>query len=481
MAVRLFVSKMDGAIFSFLGGFVQRFLNQLAPQDTNSTDLHVGIDTSSSGAKSGTATLALVSDGSDTSGLGQTNLSSQTVNVSADVYRLANPVLNTANIDLAARVGDASPSANISISNSSPDSFTEGLKATPSAASAPFSVGGSISNLGAGATDSSIQIGLNTATAGAFTETVNTQFVSTGAGTTGAADLSVGAGNTSLDGKVYQAAQAQVNNAPLDFGIVHVGDVVAQKAVSVTNAAPFVGLNDTLNGTVSSTSAAFTASGAVTGLNAGNTDTNGLKVGLNTVTAGIFSDTVTASFNSHNPDMVDLGLPDVMVGVKGQVNNYANPDFDKVSGAGSLSGSGLSFDLNFGTVLDDSGIIETFLSLANDVFGPADAMDGDFNLAGADEFGLSGFNFFDLGAGMVQNGLKVSLDTNALSLGSVSDTVLMNVRGYNPSGFEENFQVALNLKGVVAANNGDVPEPESLALMLIGLGGFMFARRRSKA
>jgi hypothetical protein len=28
MAVRLFVSNMDGAIFSFLGGFVQRFLNQ---------------------------------------------------------------------------------------------------------------------------------------------------------------------------------------------------------------------------------------------------------------------------------------------------------------------------------------------------------------------------------------------------------------------------------------------------------------------
>jgi hypothetical protein len=26
MAVRLFVSKVDGAIFSFLGGFVQRFL-----------------------------------------------------------------------------------------------------------------------------------------------------------------------------------------------------------------------------------------------------------------------------------------------------------------------------------------------------------------------------------------------------------------------------------------------------------------------
>jgi hypothetical protein len=30
MAVRLFVSKMDGAIFSFLGGFVQRFLKVTA-------------------------------------------------------------------------------------------------------------------------------------------------------------------------------------------------------------------------------------------------------------------------------------------------------------------------------------------------------------------------------------------------------------------------------------------------------------------
>jgi hypothetical protein len=37
MAVRLFVSKMDGAIFSFLGGFVQRFLNKDSLLQSNMT------------------------------------------------------------------------------------------------------------------------------------------------------------------------------------------------------------------------------------------------------------------------------------------------------------------------------------------------------------------------------------------------------------------------------------------------------------
>ena len=45
-----------------------------------------GIDTSTGGVKSGTATISLVSDGTGTSGLGTTALPSQTVNPSAQVF-----------------------------------------------------------------------------------------------------------------------------------------------------------------------------------------------------------------------------------------------------------------------------------------------------------------------------------------------------------------------------------------------------------
>src|SRR6185369_14792949 len=63
----------------------------LAPQASNNTSLVVGIDTSSAGARSGTATVTLASDGTGTSGLGVTPLPSQTVAVNGAAYRLANP------------------------------------------------------------------------------------------------------------------------------------------------------------------------------------------------------------------------------------------------------------------------------------------------------------------------------------------------------------------------------------------------------
>src|SRR5206468_342096 len=96
----------------------------LAPQASNGTSLVVGIDTSSAGTRSGTATIALASDGSGTSNLGITPLPSQTVAVSGAVYRLANPQVAPPTIALAARVGDAAPSAALTVTNASPDAFT---------------------------------------------------------------------------------------------------------------------------------------------------------------------------------------------------------------------------------------------------------------------------------------------------------------------------------------------------------------------
>ena len=206
--------------------------NLLAAQSTDNSSLHVGIDTSSAGAKSGSATITLNSDGTGTSGLGITALPSQIVNVSGNVYRMASPTLNTPNVTLVARVGDAAPSANVSVTNSSPDTFTEGLKANIGGTASPFTSGGSIANLAAQGTDaSSLHVGLNTATAGASTGTATVNFSSTGAGTTNAADASVGAAVVNLVGKVYQQAVAQVNTLAVNFGIVHVGDnnVIARR------------------------------------------------------------------------------------------------------------------------------------------------------------------------------------------------------------------------------------------------------------
>ena len=103
--------------------------NGLAPQASNSSSLVVGIDTASAGARNGTATISLASDGTGTSGLGVTPLTAQTVAVNGTVYRLANPTLTPPSLTLAARVGDAAPVASLTVANASPDAFTERLNA----------------------------------------------------------------------------------------------------------------------------------------------------------------------------------------------------------------------------------------------------------------------------------------------------------------------------------------------------------------
>ena len=61
----------------------------LAPGDTDSTDLLVGINTGAAGVETGTATITLFSDGTGLDGIGLTALPSQIVNVSGTVYREA--------------------------------------------------------------------------------------------------------------------------------------------------------------------------------------------------------------------------------------------------------------------------------------------------------------------------------------------------------------------------------------------------------
>jgi hypothetical protein len=62
---------------------------ELAPAATNNTSLMVGVDTSSVGVKTGTASITLTSTGVGTSGLADTPLAPQTVNVHAQVNNFA--------------------------------------------------------------------------------------------------------------------------------------------------------------------------------------------------------------------------------------------------------------------------------------------------------------------------------------------------------------------------------------------------------
>ena len=444
----------------------------------NNTSMSVSLDTSVAGPRSGTATANYVSDGSFNNGV-TTPVGSQAVTLQANVFRLANPVVNTPSVTLAARVGDAAPSAGISITNSSPDTFTEGLKASVASTPAGFAGSGAIVNLAAQGTDgSTLRVALNTGTAGTFSGNAALALASTGAGTTNAPDLALPGQNVAVSGKVYTPAVASVSSGALNFGIVHVGEAVAAKAVTVANVAPTSVLNDVLRGSIAA-GGPFNATGTLgAGLAAGASDSTSLQVGLSTALAGIYAGTASVSLASHNDDMADLTLGDVGITLAGQVNNYANPVFVKTGGSGDLSRAGNVFTLNFGALTLGTGLTASALAVLNDVFGPADLLEGTFNLSGVDDFVLTGFtSFTGLGAGDLFRGLLASFDP--IATGGYTDTVGLRARGSNASGFEEFFDLSLVLRAdVVQANT--VPEPGSLALVAIAIGSGLAFRRRTR-
>jgi hypothetical protein len=342
-----------------------------------------------------------------------------------------------------------------------------------------------VTNLAAQGTSSAIQVSLNTATSGTFTGSQALNFVSTGAGTTGAPDLGVGTGSVALSGHVYTPAVAQVNTAqPITLGIVHVGDAAPQANVSVTNAASGA-LNDSLLMSFTSASSGFTGSGnlGANGLAAGSTNATGLHVAMNTGTAGLFSGSVSFGASSHNSELADFDLGAANVGVSGQVNNFALSAIRFGSGAGTFARAGSIFTLDFGTRFQGSGTLLSTLFAGNSALGLADLLDGNFTFLDAQDFAESGFNAFaDLAAG--ENTAPMVLSFSTAALGSFSDTILLQGIGHNASGFSASIgDIELIVRGTVITQGTTVPEPATLPLLLAGMLIFaaMQIRRRIRA
>jgi len=477
-----FSEKLNASIGGATAGVTAAgSFNLLAPQSSNNSALVVGMDTSSAGARAGTATIALASDGTGTSGLGVTPLASQTVAVNGAVYRLANPALVPSSLTLAGRIGDAAPTAALAVTNVSPDLFTERLNASIGTVGAGFSATGSISGLAAGASSNALGVALSTAGAGTFSGTAGVSFVSSGAGTTGAADLALAGQSTALTGHVYTPAVAQTNTTVVDFAIVHRGDVVADRNVSVSNTATASALNDTLRASLGAAPAGFTTGGTVTGLAAGASDATSLRVGLNTAAAGVFAGSTTASFASHDGDLADLALGSATVALRGQVNNFAAVALTKSGGAGALSHVGNTWMLDLGTLALGGGSPLASLSVLNSAIGPADLLSGSFDLSGIrNGFTLTGFgSFSDLVAGASFDGLGVVLADAAV--GSFEATIVLHASGSNASGFFDRLDdTTLVVRGDVAGAVAAVPEPETYLLMVAGLVVMTAVARRRR-
>ncbi len=343
-----------------------------------------------------------------------------------------------------------------------------------------FSASGGVTNLAAQGNSSAIQVSLNTGSSGSFTGSQALNYVSTGAGTDGAPDIGVGSGSVTLNGHVYTPAAAQVNTTqPINLGIVHVGDAAPHANVSVTNTANGA-LNDALLLGFASAGTGLTGSSNVgaTGLAGGQTNSAALNVAMNTGSAGTFNGNVNFAAASHDSELTDLALAQVAVAVSGQVNNYATSAFVFGNGAGTFSQNGSIYTLDFGTVFQGSGLLDTTLFAENGALGPADLLDGSFNFLDGMDFGESGFNpFTNLAAGQQTNALLLALNT--ASLGMISDDIVLDGTGHNASGYSAAVgDITLIVRANVIERNNGVPEPGTLALLALAVLLLLGAHQR---
>ena len=468
---------------------------------TNSTAgngvMTVAVNTAAAGVVNGNIAVNYTSAGTvagNSNGLGTLAVGSEAfgvqgqINTVANVINQASPLVNTPTINLGAvRVGAAAPSGTVSVSNVATVAPQAALNASIAATSGPITASGSFALLNPGGTNnSSLVVGLNTGTAGNFTganagtATISLVSDANNVGGCGAnCQLNLTSQVVNVEGKVYTAAVGSASGTSINFGVVRVGDTVSAANITMNNTAATTALNDTLRADLSGLSGPISGNGNVSGI--GAQGSGQLAVGLNTANAGIFSQTGSLGFTSQNADMADVSAGAAAgLSVFAQVNNLANGDFDLDAGAGNLSQTGTSYVLDLGTIVLGSSVSSS-LSFDNDVGGPADALSGSFDLTGADDFALSGWNpLAFLGAG--QAGGAMTVNWLAGALGLFSDTIVFNGVGTNasdPLGLAQTRQLVIRANVIQGGGGGNVPEPGTLALLLSAAAAAVVSKRRA--
>jgi hypothetical protein len=286
----------------------------LAAGATDSTDLLVGLSATTAGSITGTAVIALYSDGTGLDSAGQTSLGTQVVNVTGSVYAAAVAQLGATTLNFGIlHVGDPLTAATqaLSIGNAASGALTDfltgGFGAITGSAFANDGLSLDVAAGGSGVLD----ISLSTASAGTFSGSAALNLFSHDSVL---ADLALSVGAITLTGTVdnYAVAALQeisgggtvtsqsATSTSINLGQIALGANAVSIGLEVLNAA--TGTADLLGGTLAAAgSSAFSNSGlgSFSGLGAGGTDMAPL-ITLSTSAAGTFTETITLVANGSN-------------------------------------------------------------------------------------------------------------------------------------------------------------------------------------
>lgn len=489
----------------------------IAAGSTDSSSLSVGLNTSTAGHRTGTASLTLVSDGTAV-GLGTSALTAQTVNVQGDVYSYATGSHSPDPVDFGKHhVGDVVASQKVTLSNTAADgSYSEGLIGSMgSTTGAAQSAAGTTGLIAAGSSDSSsLSVGFNTSTAGHRTGTATLSLTSDGTGTSGLGTSALTAQTVNVQGDVYSYASASHSPEPVNFGSVHINDVVASKNVTLSNVAADGSYSESLTGSLGgATGAAQSATGTTGLIAAGSSDSTSLSIGVKTNVAGAGkTGSATLTLISDGSTTSGLGttaLASQTVNTTVDVYDYANAALKlnaSSSGGVTLTPDGTAattYTLNLGHLALGAGggsVHADFNTLNLPSF--ADLLGGTWSAGTNGGTGVINYTLNDFTAASGPNsrvagggssiGSSVSVSTT--SVGTFSGQTTLTWDGYNAfigggwfgtaSGGQNSFlTITLNIVGdVYNPDSGGVPEPGILWLFgSAGFGAWANSRRKKAA
>ena len=289
------------------------------------------------------------------------------------------------------------------------DGFSERLNAGLGNASAGFAASGDVQLLGAGASNSaSLNVMLDTASVGVKAGTATLQLASDGTGTSGFSSLALTSQTVTLSGTVYRLAGANTI-APVNFGAVHVGDVL-QRALTVQNTAAADGFSERLNVRFANASDAriLLSGNPISGLAAGATDNSSLVVGVDTSSAGNISGFASLILESDGTGTSGLGISSLAAQDVGVFATIGAATVFRLANPAVLNVQPIVFDNHrVGDVVNAIG-----LNIRNDV--PADGFsEGLRGTASSASAGFSATGSFGLlAAGLTDNGsIAVVIDT----------------------------------------------------------------------
>ncbi|MEI6320377.1 MAG: choice-of-anchor D domain-containing protein, partial [Pseudomonadota bacterium] len=420
-------------------------VTQLIAGSSNTTAMRVGLDNTVAGARSGSFTVGLVSDGTPVgnSGLGTTALTSQTINVSGNVFQVAQPNVPSAPINLGNfRVG-AAPGQTISITNTLVAAgFQEGLDVSAGALTGAARIAGApITNLAAGASSSAITLGLTALAAGNNTGTAVLSLASNGTGTSGLSTLVLASSAPiTINATGWNLAAASVIPSPIVLANQRIGGALTQ-ALTVANTAPAGSFTEGLNASFGSNSGnALNNGGSVSLLAGGANDSSAMVARLDTSAAGARSGTVTVNLVSDGTlsTLGNTSLTAQTVNVSGNVFQVAQATTVGTINLGNVrAGTSASQSVSITNTLLAAGFQEGLDVAVGALTGNASGTGSISNLAAGSSSSAIALGLTGITAG--SNSASATLDrasngtgTSGLStLALAGNTVTINATGWN--------------------------------------------------